>query len=147
MGMTHGTIAGILLTDLIQGRDNAWAKIYEPSRKPVRAIAEYVEENVNMATQYAEWVTRGDVDSVEDIPRGSGGIRRDGVRKIAVYRDAGGNVHETSAVCTHLGCLVNWNSAEKTWDCPCHGSRFDRFGKVLNGPASKDLPSPARKIA
>jgi glycine/D-amino acid oxidase-like deaminating enzyme/nitrite reductase/ring-hydroxylating ferredoxin subunit len=147
MGMTHGTIAGMLLTDLIQGRDNAWAQIYEPSRKPVRAVAEYVKENVNMAKQYTGWVTAGDVDSVEDIPRDSGGILRDGVRKIAVYRDAAGIVHQTSAVCTHLGCIVNWNSAEKTWDCPCHGSRFDKLGKVLSGPAEKDLTSPARKIA
>jgi glycine/D-amino acid oxidase-like deaminating enzyme/nitrite reductase/ring-hydroxylating ferredoxin subunit len=147
MGMTHGTIAGMLLADLIQGRDNAWAKIYEPSRKPVRAIAEYVKENVNMAKQYTEWVTAGDVGSVEDIPRDSGGVLRDGVGKIAVYRDTRGTVHQTSAVCTHLGCIVSWNSAEKTWDCPCHGSRFDKFGKVLSGPAAKDLLSPARKIA
>jgi glycine/D-amino acid oxidase-like deaminating enzyme/nitrite reductase/ring-hydroxylating ferredoxin subunit len=147
MGMTHGTIAGMLLTDLIQGRDNFWAKIYEPSRKPVRAVTEYVKENINMATQYTEWVTGGDVESVKDIPADSGGIIRDGVRKIAVYRDGAGKVHETSAVCTHLGCIVNWNSAEKTWDCPCHGSRFDKFGKVLNGPAAKDLLSATRKIA
>jgi Rieske Fe-S protein len=147
MGMTHGTIAGILLTDLIQGRDNAWAKIYEPSRKPVGAVAEYVKENVKMAAQYTDWVTGGDVDSVKDIPPDSGGIVRDGLRKIAVYRDGGGKVHAMSASCTHLGCIVNWNSAEKTWDCPCHGSRFDKFGKVLNGPAAKDLPSSARKIA
>ena len=147
MGMTHGTIAGMLLPDLIQGRDNAWSKIYEPSRKPVRAIADYVTENVNMASQYTEWVTGGDVDSVEDIPLDSGAVLRDGLRKIAVYRDTRGSTHQTSAVCTHLGCIVNWNSAEKTWDCPCHGSRFDKFGKVLSGPAAKDLTSPARKIA
>jgi glycine/D-amino acid oxidase-like deaminating enzyme/nitrite reductase/ring-hydroxylating ferredoxin subunit len=147
MGMTHGTIAGMLLTDLIQGRDNTWAKIYEPSRKPVRAIADYVKENVNMASQYTEWVTGGDVDTVEEIQRDSGAILRDGVRKIAVHRDAGGTIHQMSAVCTHLGCIVNWNSAEKTWDCPCHGSRFDKLGRVLNGPAAKDLTPSARKIA
>jgi glycine/D-amino acid oxidase-like deaminating enzyme/nitrite reductase/ring-hydroxylating ferredoxin subunit len=147
MGMTHGTIAGMLLTDLIAGRTNPWAKIYDPSRKPVRAIAEYMKENVNMAAQYADWMTGGDVDAVEDIPPDGGGILRDGLRKIAAYRDTQGSIHQMSAVCTHLGCIVNWNSAEKTWDCPCHGSRFDKSGKVLNGPAATDLPSAARKIA
>jgi Rieske Fe-S protein len=147
MGMTHGTIAGMLLTDLIAGRTNPWARTYDPSRKPVRTIAEYIKENVNMATQYSDWITGGDVDSVENIPPDSGGILRDGLRKTAVYRDTQGSIHQMSAVCTHLGCIVSWNSAEKTWDCPCHGSRFDKFGKVLNGPAAKDLPSTARKIA
>jgi Rieske Fe-S protein len=87
------------------------------------------------------------VDSVENIPPDGGGILRDGLRKLAVYRDTQGSIYQMSAVCTHLRCIVNWNSVEKTWDCPCHGSRFDKFGKVLNGPAAKDLPSTARKIA
>jgi glycine/D-amino acid oxidase-like deaminating enzyme/nitrite reductase/ring-hydroxylating ferredoxin subunit len=147
MGMTHGTIAGILLTDLIGGRANAWAKIYDPSRKPVGAVTEYVKENVNVAAQYTEWLTGGSVESINDIPPDSGAIIREGMRKEAVYRDAEGGIHQMSAVCTHLGCIVGWNGAEKTWDCPCHGSRFDKFGKVINGPASKDLQSMERKIA
>ena len=147
MGMTHGTIAGILLTDLIAGRRNAWATIYDPSRKPAGAITEYVKENVNMAAQYTSWVTGGDVSSIEEIAPDSGAVVRDGMSKIAVYRDDAGNIHQMSAVCTHLGCIVGWNSAEKTWDCACHGSRFDKSGKVLNGPAAKDLPVTQRKIA
>src|SRR4030095_3579848 len=135
MGMTHGTIAGMLLTDLIAGRTNPWARIYDPSRKPARTIGEYMKEKVNMAVQYADWITGGDVDSVENIPPDGGGILRDGLQKLAVYRDTHGSIHQMSAGCTHLGCIVNWNSAEKTWDCPCHGSRFDKIGKVLNGPA------------
>jgi glycine/D-amino acid oxidase-like deaminating enzyme/nitrite reductase/ring-hydroxylating ferredoxin subunit len=149
MGMTHGTIAGLLLTDLIAGRDNAWAAVYEPARKPVRALKDYVTENLNMAAQYTDWVTPGDVNIVEQIPIGEGAIIRNGVRKIAMYRDARGQPHPQSAICTHLGCVVGWNSTEKTWDCPCHGSRFDKYGKVLNGPAATDLTSAedVKKIA
>jgi len=149
MGMTHGTIAGILLCDLIGGRENAWARIYEPTRKPMRTLKDYVTENINMAAQYAKWVTPADVNSVEEIPAGGGAVIRNGIRKVAVYRDQSGETHERSAICTHLGCIVGWNSIEKTWDCPCHGSRFDKYGKVLNGPAATDLEptQPARRVA
>jgi glycine/D-amino acid oxidase-like deaminating enzyme/nitrite reductase/ring-hydroxylating ferredoxin subunit len=139
MGMTHGTIAGILLPDLMKGHANPWASLYEPSRKPMWTLADYVKENVNMAAQYTDWISRGDVATVEQISSGEGGIVRDGLHKIAVYRDDKGDIHALSPVCTHLACIVSWNSTEKTWDCPCHGSRFDKFGKVLNGPAKTDL--------
>jgi Rieske Fe-S protein len=132
-------IAGILLRDLILGRENPWAKVYEPSRKSLRAVLAYTKENLNMAAQYASWVTGGDVDDVEDVPRGSGAVVRHGLKKVAVYRDERGTVHCRSAVCPHLGAIVNWNSEEQTWDCPAHGSRFDAKGKVLHGPANADL--------
>ena len=138
-GMTHGTLAGILLTDLIEGRENPWEALYDPSRKTLRAAAEFAKETVNMAAQYADWVTGGDVDDVSKIAKDSGAVVRRGALKVAVYRDPTGALHERSAVCTHLGCIVQWNSAEKTWDCPCHGSRFDKFGTVTNGPANIDL--------
>jgi len=149
MGMTHGTIAGILLSDLIGGRENAWARIYEPTRKPMRTLKDYVTENINMAAQYAKWVTAADVNSVEEIPAGGGAVIRNGIHKVAVYRDQSAETHERSAICPHLGCIVGWNSIEKTWDCPCHGSRFDKYGKVLNGPAATDLEptQPARRVA
>ena len=148
MGMTHGTIAGILLSDLIMGRENPWTEAYDPSRKPVRGLAEFIKENVNVATQYSDWVKGGDVASAGEIPAGEGAILRDGASKQAVYRADDGQLHAMSAVCTHLGCIVKWNNAEKSWDCPCHGSRFDAFGKVINGPATKDLaPVELRKIA
>ena len=79
--------------------------------------------------------------SANDIPRGEGHVIRQGLHKIAVYRADDGTIHQCSAVCTHLKCIVEWNSAEKSWDCPCHGSRFDPYGKVLNGPAISDLSS------
>jgi glycine/D-amino acid oxidase-like deaminating enzyme/nitrite reductase/ring-hydroxylating ferredoxin subunit len=141
MGLTHGTIAGMLLTDLVFERRNPWAALYDPSRVRVRAAAEFASENANVALQYADWLTGGDVASVNDIPREGGAIVRRGLEKIAVYRDAQGALHEHSAVCTHLGCIVHWNGSEKTWDCPCHGSRYDPRGNVINGPANKPLAS------
>jgi glycine/D-amino acid oxidase-like deaminating enzyme/nitrite reductase/ring-hydroxylating ferredoxin subunit len=145
MGMTHGTIAGLLITDLIMGRESAWTSLYDPSRQPVRAAGEFVRESLNVVAQYTDWVTGGDVDSEEDIRPEQGAILRDGLTKVAAYRDAQGVLHKCSAVCTHLSCIVAWNHSEKTWDCPCHGSRFDKFGKVLNGPATSDL-SPIKEL-
>lgn len=138
-GITHGTIAGILLTDLILGRRNPWQKIYDPSRKPMRAAGTFVKETANMAAQFGDWLKPGEVTSADAIPRDSGALMRDGKRMVAVYRDPRGVLHEMSAVCNHLGCIVHWNAAETSWDCPCHGSRFDKFGRVINGPANRDL--------
>ena len=140
MGMTHGTIAGILLTDLICERKNSWAELYDPARKTLGAAGDFAKENLNVAAQYTDLLTPGDVDSAEEIARGEGAVIRSGLSKVAVYRDEQGIVHSISAVCVHLGCVVTWNGAEKTWDCPCHGSRFDAVGTVINGPANTDLP-------
>jgi glycine/D-amino acid oxidase-like deaminating enzyme/nitrite reductase/ring-hydroxylating ferredoxin subunit len=139
-GMTHGTIAGMLLTDLILGKENEWAALYEPSRKTLRAAKEYVKENLNVAEQFIDLVTPGEIDSTAEIAPGSGAIIRRGLKKIAASKDDAGTVHEVSAVCRHLGCIVDWNSLEKTWDCPCHGSRYDARGHVIMGPANSDLP-------
>ena len=139
-GMTHGTIAGMLITDLIQGIENRWATLYDPARVTLRATGEFAKENLNVAAQYADLVTGGDVASTDEIGAGNGAIIRRGVRKVAVYRTPTGELVERSAICTHLGCVVQWNDAEKAWDCPCHGSRFDPYGKVLNGPATSELP-------
>ncbi len=136
-GMTYGTIAGMLLTDLILCRENPWSKLYDPSRLTVRVA--YARENLNVAGQYARWITPGQVPTVAHIARGEGAVVRRGITKIAAYRDESGRMHECSAVCPHLFCIVDWNSTEHTWDCPCHGSRFDPYGKVINGPAVSDL--------
>jgi glycine/D-amino acid oxidase-like deaminating enzyme/nitrite reductase/ring-hydroxylating ferredoxin subunit len=138
-GMTHGTIAGILLADLIAGRENEWATLYDPARVTLGAAKEFASENLNVAAQYADYATPGDVDSPDAIQPGEGAVIRRGLQKVAVYRDEVGALHERSAVCTHLGCVVAWNTGEKSWDCPCHGSRFDPFGRVVNGPAISDL--------
>ena len=141
-GMTHGTIGAILVTDLIQGRENPWATLYDPSRKSLRAAKRFLAENVDVAGRFGEWVTAGDVADEEAVPPGGGAIVRRGLAKVAVHRDDEGRLHRLSAVCPHLGCVVHWNGLERTWDCPCHGSRFDATGRVVNGPANRGL-SPA----
>jgi len=140
MGMTHGTIAGILLTDLIMDRTNPWRDLYDPARKTLVAAKDFIEENANVAAQYTDVLTPGEVDAVSQIAKEDGAVLRKGLSKLAVYRDKDGVVHSMSAVCVHLGCIVTWNAAEKTWDCPCHGSRYDAVGTVINGPANSNLP-------
>ena len=140
MGITHGTIAGMLITDLILDRANPWAELYDPSRKSLLALDRYIEENINVATRYAkDLLGGGNVATADGIAPDEGAVIRRGLKKIAVYRDGQGGLTERSAMCTHLGCIVRWNSLEKTWDCPCHGSRYDRYGQVINGPANRSL--------
>ena len=140
-GMTHGTIAGILLTDLIQGRRNEWSNIYDPARLTSIATIDFLNESLMVTAHYTDWLTGGEVSSSEEIERDEGCIVRRGLTKIAAYRDDRGVLHERQAICTHLGCVVSWNSTEQSWDCPCHGSRFDKLGHVINGPANNDLVS------
>lgn len=139
-GMTHGTIAGMLITDLIMGRENAWANLYDPSRKCLRCLKTFMGENLNAASYYTDWVTPGDVSGPDDVKRGEGAIMRRGLKKIALYRDERGTMHQFSATCPHLKGVVAWNSAEKTWDCPLHGSRFSATtGEMIHGPANSGL--------
>ena len=141
-GMTHGTIAGILLTDLVMGRQNPWEEVYDPRRVSLSpdALKEFAKENVDVAVHYVKDYLSPDRTDEKDIPVGEGKVIRHGLHKVAVYRADDGSFHRISAACTHLKCIVEWNGAEKSWDCPCHGSRFDPYGKVLNGPAVSDLP-------
>lgn len=140
MGMTHGTIAGLLLTDLIMGRKNPWADLYDPSRFKLKASTEFAKENTTVALDFVgDRIKPSDVDSEDDIKPGEGAVVRKGTTRIAVYREPSGTLKRCSAVCTHLGCVVRWNGLEKSWDCPCHGSRFAPDGHVLTGPARKPL--------
>ena len=141
MGMTHGTIGGMLVSDLILDRENPWTEVFDPSRKATQSIGEAIPEVIDSTVPYVDWLTGGDVSYVEEIPPGEGAVIRDGLSKIAVYRDENGELHRRSAVCTHLGCIVRFNSLEKTWDCPCHGSRFSTSGEAINSPAIKPLAS------
>jgi glycine/D-amino acid oxidase-like deaminating enzyme/nitrite reductase/ring-hydroxylating ferredoxin subunit len=138
-GITHGAIAGLLLPELIAGQEHPWAALYDPSRK-LRAIRtpDYFRENANVALYFAEWLLPR-VRAERDIEKGEGRVVRRGLHHVAVYVDPQGARHECSATCPHLGCLVAWNRAEKSWDCPCHGSRFDAYGKLLTGPSPEDL--------
>ncbi len=139
MGITHGVIAGMLLSDLVLGRENPWAALYDPTRKSLRAMGRFAKENLNVAAQYADWIAPSEVSDMGKIARGSGAVLRRGFSRVAVHRGDDGQVTELSATCPHLGCVVHWNTSEKTWDCPCHGSRFRASGEVINGPANVAL--------
>jgi glycine/D-amino acid oxidase-like deaminating enzyme/nitrite reductase/ring-hydroxylating ferredoxin subunit len=142
-GMTHGTIAGMILRDQILGRANPWEPLYSPSRKSLSsaAVREWIVENIDVGKQYLELVPgiHATVRDVREIQPGTGAILQRGAAKIAAFRTEDGTLVERSAFCTHLGCVVHWNGLEQSWDCPCHGSRFAPTGEVLNGPALAPL--------
>jgi len=138
-GMTYGTIGGMIITDLITGKENPWIEIYSPSRITIKATGDYLHEVANMALQFGDWLTPEHIKEISDLKLGQGGIISSGLKKIAVYRDEQNNLHSYSAVCPHLGGILQWNADEKTFDCPMHGSRFTIEGKVINGPAVSDL--------
>ncbi len=138
-GLTHGTLGAMLIRDLICGRPNPWEKLYSPSRITPSSGVNFVRENLNTVGQYLDLVTSGEVKTAAEIAPGDGAILREGWRKIACHRDSSGTLHTFSAVCPHLGGVVRWNAEKKSWDCPCHGSRFDPMGRVINGPANADL--------
>jgi glycine/D-amino acid oxidase-like deaminating enzyme/nitrite reductase/ring-hydroxylating ferredoxin subunit len=138
-GMTHSTIGAGIVADLIAGRESPWVELYDPERITPQATPQFLRENLNVAGRYSEWVGPGEVSDPAGIPPGGGAVVRRGLLKVAAYRAADGSVHERSAVCPHLGCIVAWNPVESSWDCPCHGSRFGPTGAVLHGPAVGDL--------
>ena len=155
-GITHGTLGGMTIAQLILERRAPYAELYDPARRSLHgtSVKEYLRENANMAAQYRDLVTPGDVDSVEAIAPGEGAIVRDGLKQRAVFRDDDGRLYVHSAVCPHLGGVVSFNPAECSFDCPVHGSRFDaRDGSCLNGPApcglagADDMELPAGFLA
>jgi len=138
-GMTHGTLGGMIVTDLIQGKGNPWADIYSPKRLPLTMPGTYLSEFMNVVKQYGDFIKRGDIQEIDELHNGEGAILGKGLRKIAVYKDEHGTVHSFSAVCPHMGCVIQWNAEERSFDCPCHGSRFTKEGDVINGPATASL--------
>ncbi|WP_136620824.1 MULTISPECIES: FAD-dependent oxidoreductase [Mesorhizobium] len=145
-GLTHGALAGLLIGDLIVGASNPWTAVYDPKRKTQSGVLNYVRENLSAVKSIAGYLLPGELKSLAELSPGQGGILRDGMRKLAACRDNAGKVHLHSAVCTHAGCEVAWNTAEQCWDCPCHGSQFGPDGVVLNGPAVLPLqPAQVRR--
>jgi glycine/D-amino acid oxidase-like deaminating enzyme/nitrite reductase/ring-hydroxylating ferredoxin subunit len=140
-GMTNSHVAAMILTDLIAGRKNPWSEVFDPNRfKPITSAPEFIKENINVAKRFVgDRLGAEEIDSTAELPSGSGEVVEWNGEKVAVYKTETGAVNAVSAVCTHLGCIVNWNSAERSWDCPCHGSRFSSDGHVIQGPANKDL--------
>lgn len=142
-GMTHGTIAGMLLSDLVCGRKNAWEEVYHPNRIRIGALGKFLQENAETAKDLTvDYISPADVQSMDDVKPGQGATMRKGLTKIALYRDTDGTMFARTAICPHKGCMIRWNDGEKSWDCPCHGSRYNPYGEVLNGPSIKPL-SPA----
>jgi glycine/D-amino acid oxidase-like deaminating enzyme/nitrite reductase/ring-hydroxylating ferredoxin subunit len=144
-GLTNGTAAAMILADAIAGREHPWAELFDATRvKPIASASEFVKENVNVGRKFVgDRIARPEGRSLDEVGRGEGRLVRRGAGKVAAYRDDEGELHVVSATCTHLGCEVKWNSAERSWDCPCHGSRFHWDGSVLQGPAVSGLaPEP-----
>jgi Rieske Fe-S protein len=139
--MTNSHVAAMLLTDMIGGRKNDWEKLFDPSRfKPVTSARDFVGENLNVAKEFmGDRVSTPELDDLGKIPTGGGEVVKWKGERVAIYKGEGGDLHACSAKCMHMGCIVHWNSAEKSWDCPCHGSRFDFDGRVIQGPANEDL--------
>jgi glycine/D-amino acid oxidase-like deaminating enzyme/nitrite reductase/ring-hydroxylating ferredoxin subunit len=141
-GMTFGTLAAVMARDWILGLVNPWTDLFGVERKKLSATWDYLTENKDYPFYLAKGALQAaDTDCLEDVPRNEGRIVRLDGRKAAVYRSEDGALSTRTAVCTHLGCIVTWNAAEKTWDCPCHGSRFQTTGEVISGPAEEPLTS------
>ena len=138
-GMTMGATAGLIIPDLIEGRANRWEDVFRPTRKSLSSALTYLDDNKDVAANLTEYVVAKTMRSADEIKPGEGGLLRDGAKILAAYRDAAGELHVQSATCTHIGCIVHWNSFEQCWDCPCHGSQFSPDGDVLQGPAFRPL--------
>lgn len=139
-GMTHGTIGGALVHDIIMGIENPWEKLYDPARITLRTADDYLTEVGNMAYRMIkDAFSSGDVPEADNLKPGEGGIITKGLTKIAAYRDENGTLHFCTAICPHLGGTLQWNNDEKSFDCPLHGSRFTPYGVVMNGPAISNL--------
>jgi glycine/D-amino acid oxidase-like deaminating enzyme/nitrite reductase/ring-hydroxylating ferredoxin subunit len=145
-GMTFGTLTAMMAADRVAGRTNPWTDLFDPGRKKIAGgVWNYIKENLDYPYyRIRDRFAGAEARSTRAVPRGSGKVIEIDGEKVAVYRDARGAVSKRSAVCTHLSCTVSWNDAEKTWDCPCHGSRFKPGGKVIAGPAEAPLPPYGR---
>lgn len=141
-GMTFGTLAGMMLHDEVMKRSNPWREIFDPHRKAASAgaLATFISENVDYPWYFiADRIRHPDAGGEGSVGRGEGRVVEIDGKRVAIHRTNAGEVLKVSAVCTHMGCLVRWNGAERTWDCPCHGSRFAPDGLVLGGPAEAAL--------
>jgi glycine/D-amino acid oxidase-like deaminating enzyme/nitrite reductase/ring-hydroxylating ferredoxin subunit len=142
-GITFGTVAAMMARDWTAGRKNPWTKLFAVDRKKIKgAMWNYLRENKDYPYyMIKDRLARAEADSVRELKPGEGMVIGRRGKKVAAFRDPNGKIHRLSPVCTHLGCLVRWNPAESTWDCPCHGSRFKPTGEVIAGPAEEPLPS------
>lgn len=139
-GLSNGTAAGMILADTLAGRQNSWAGLYDATRKkPLTSAPKFIAENAQVAAHLVGGYLARRPTSADELESGEGGVFKVDGARVAAHRDATGRLHMLSAVCSHMGCVVGWNAADRTWDCPCHGSRFAAGGEVIAGPAVKPL--------
>lgn len=140
-GMMLGSIAGRILGDLVIANDTPYRQLFNPARiKPIDSFSEFVKENADVAYHFiADRFNVKKTDSLKRLAPGAGKLLEVDGKKIAAYKDEQGNIHALNPVCTHAGCIVAWNAEERSWDCPCHGARYDIEGNVLTGPATRNL--------
>lgn len=140
-GLTYGVLSAMIFNDLLNDRKNQWADLYKAKRfTPVKSAKNFIKENINVARQYLDILPgKAEAEGFSEVKLGEGKVVEIDKEKFAVYKDETGKLHCLSAVCTHLGCIVDWNDAERSWDCPCHGSRFEVTGDVIEGPAFSPL--------
>jgi nitrite reductase/ring-hydroxylating ferredoxin subunit len=141
-GITSGVAGSLTIAPLILGEDSRFAEVLDPDRKSFASpasLGEFARGQAGVVANLAEYLERGEIKSPDELDPGEGAIMRDGLGQLAVYKGTNGEIVRRSAVCTHMGCIVHWNSFEKCWDCPCHGSQFAPDGQVLNGPAVTPL--------
>lgn len=140
-GMTYGTLSAFVLRSILRNEENPLIKLFSPSRiKPVAGFKNFMEHNTDVLKEVFSKFFSSDADKgFADIAPTEGKVIDVDGRKIGVHKDAFGSIHAVHAACTHMGCTVAWNQTEQSWDCPCHGARYSTDGKVLNGPADRDL--------
>ncbi len=141
-GLVYGTLAALVIADEITGKENKYKELYKVDRiRPKAGAIEFIEEGVNTAKQYAKDILGLSYEKeLNSLPKGEGKVVKIDGEKVAVYHSPEGKLIKVSGECTHMKCVVNWNNAEKTWDCPCHASRFKPDGTVIEGPAFNPLP-------
>jgi Rieske Fe-S protein len=140
-GMMFGTLAAKIMSDQILGMESRYSELFDPSRiKPIAGFSEFVKENADVAWHFiADRFSTEELNTVADLKPEEGVVAELKGEKVAVYKDENGKVTALSPTCTHTGCIVKFNPSEKSWDCPCHGGRFDTEGKVITGPPRKNL--------
>jgi len=143
-GISNGAAAAMILTDIITGRETPWLNVYDARRiKPVGGGKEFIKGNAGVASHLVGGYLSDKPKSFTELAPGESAILKIDGENIAAFRDEQGELHAVSAVCTHMGCLVGWNETDRTWDCPCHGSRFELGGEIIHGPAVKALERKA----
>jgi Rieske Fe-S protein len=146
-GLTFGTVGAMITSDAILERPSPWVDLFDPGRGALwHGLWAYVKENADYPYyRLRDRFAGAEGKSLRAVERGQGKVVEYRGEKVAAFRDSDGTLAVRSAVCTHMGCLVAWNDAERSWDCPCHGSRFTPGGEVIAGPAQDPLPEPGSR--